>query len=408
MEKVLGIVAEYNPFHRGHAYHLKKALEMTGAEVSVAVMSGDFVQRGEPALFDKWDRARMAVLNGVDLVLELPFVFACNNAEFFARGAVSILDRLGCVTDIAFGSECGELDQLANVVRILQEEDPAFKEVLRKFLDQGFSFPKSRSEALRICCGEETAAIVNSPNNILAIEYLKELDRRKSSIQPHAIKRYVPEDMTPGEDQALASGSAIRQRMAAGGLSGAAPLLTEPTMGVCEELFSGPGPAVSLEDFYLMAAYKLRVSDPVFLKTILGAGEGLENRLKEEIKASESLEDIIRGAKSKRYTEPRIRRLLFHILMDLTAEKFSRIAAEENLYARVLGFSEKGRALLAKLRKEECSSIPVLTNIHKELAEDAPQRELLAYDILASDLWHLAAGHGPRDRSDHVIQPYRG
>ncbi|MBE6032548.1 MAG: nucleotidyltransferase [Clostridiales bacterium] len=413
MENVLGIVAEYNPFHKGHEYHLKESLAKAGAEVSVAVMSGDFVQRGEPALFDKWDRARLAVENGVDLVLELPFVFACNNAEFFARGAVSVLDSLGCVTDLSFGSENGNLEELQKITGILKEEDPAFQAQLRKFLDQGLSYPKSRSEALRICFGDWAAQLVTSPNNILAIEYLKALDLRKSTIRPHTIKRYIPQNMTQEEDTALASGSAIRRRMTAGGLAETAPLLTERSQILCREILDaaegqGRKGYAALEDFYPMASYRLRTVSDEELSRILGAGEGLENRLREGWKKGASLEDVLASVKSKRYTEPRIRRLLMHLLTGLTAEAFARISGEDHLYARVLGFSEKGRALLGKIRKTECSRIPVLTNFHKELEEDAPQQELLAYDILASDLWHLAKGDGPRLRSDHVMQPWRG
>lgn len=174
--KVLGIIAEYNPFHNGHRHHLEQSLAVSGADCSVAVMSGNFLQRGEPALWDKRIRAKMAVTCGIDLVVELPFAFACNNAEQFAFGGVSLLSGLGCVTDLAFGCE-GDFETLFAAARRLAFEDDSFQSALASGLDKGLSFPAARTKALAECGLEEGAALLTQPNNILAVEYMKQCIR---------------------------------------------------------------------------------------------------------------------------------------------------------------------------------------------------------------------------------------
>ncbi|HML38127.1 MAG TPA: nucleotidyltransferase family protein, partial [Bacillota bacterium] len=211
--KVLGIIAEYNPFHNGHRYHLEESVKLTSPDFTVCVMSGDFTQRGEPAMADKWIRAAATVENGVDLVLELPFAFACNNAEFFAAGAVDILNRLGCVTHLSFGSEAGELSALSQAADYLAYEDDELKNTIREFADQGLSFPRARYEAVKMCRGEAYSDVLRSANNILAVEYLKQLRLMKSEIEPVTVKRYGTGYHDMGSYENIASATAIRHQV---------------------------------------------------------------------------------------------------------------------------------------------------------------------------------------------------
>ena len=186
--KVVGVIAEYNPFHLGHAFHLAQARRLTGADYVIAAMSGNYVQRGAPAMFDKFTRARAALENGADLVLELPLSTAAGSAEYFASGAVSLLQHTGVVTDLCFGSECGELSLLEYPARILADEPFAYRELLKRRLKSGAPYPKARAEALRQYDSRISADILKEPNNLLGLEYLKAVRRSGGKIRPHTIR----------------------------------------------------------------------------------------------------------------------------------------------------------------------------------------------------------------------------
>mgnify|MGYP003375593247 FL=1 len=186
-KKSVGIIAEYNPFHNGHLYQIEESGKITGAEVVIAAMSGNFVQRGMPAIADKWQRAEAAIRNGVDIVVEIPTVFACNSAHNFAKAGVEILENLG-VDFISFGSESGNIDELKEIARAMEENSEYIEEFISKNIKKGLSYPKARREALACLLGEEKAGILDSPNNILAIEYIGEL----SKAEPVTVKRTGP------------------------------------------------------------------------------------------------------------------------------------------------------------------------------------------------------------------------
>ncbi len=401
----IGIIAEYNPFHNGHLYHLQETKKLGQADHVVAVMSGNFTQRGEPAMYDKWVRAEMAVKNGVDLVIELPFAYACNNAEYFAAGAVSILNGLGCISHLSFGSESGELDGLHKVANLLVEEGPGFKETLMEYLGQGLSYPRARYEALKKLEGNETAALIRDPNNILAVEYLKQWILTDSQMKPIVIKRagkgYRDEDI----NDSLSSATAIRRKLAENRdfdhVRHAVPEATANSMARWNN-----SPVTDSEDLYTMLVYKVLTTSAEDLSEIFSAGEGLENKLKRAIIKSKSMKEIIDFVLSKRYTETRIRRLLLHTLTSLTKEAFFRNLEEPHLYARVLGFSPAGAKLLRHIKSKECASIPIISNLNKEVPADDPLWNLLQYDVLATDVYNLAHNKELYGRSDYVCKPY--
>jgi predicted nucleotidyltransferase len=400
----IGIIAEYNPFHNGHLYHLKETKKLGQADHVIAVMSGDFTQRGEPALYDKWVRAEMAVHNGVDLVIELPFVFACNNAEYFAMGAMHILNGLGCISHFSFGSEYGELEGLHKVAEILADEGAAFKKALKQFLDQGYSYPRARFEALKELEGEETAALIREPNNILAVEYLKQRIRLGCRMKPIIIKRAGKGYHDRNISDSLASATAIRHMIAEKqDINMVKQAIPEATANIMERACLNP--STDSGQFFTMLVYKILTTPNEALAEILSAGEGLENKLKKAIIKSRSTEELIGSVLSKRYTETRIKRLLLHTLMSLTKKEFFEIVAELPLYARVLGFSSKGAKLLRHIKQTGCASFPVISNINKEVTSKDPLWRLLRYDVLAADLYNLAYHKEIYTRSDYICSP---
>ncbi len=404
---VVGIIAEYNPFHNGHRYQLEQSIAITKADFSVAVMSGDFTQRGQPAFIDKWTRAEMAVENGIDLVIELPFVFACNNAEYFARGGISILSRLGCITHFSFGSEEGKLEPLLDCATLLQSETDEFRQHLRTSLDQGLSYPKARYEALCRGGNKEAAQMLLSPNNILAVEYLKQWLRTEKEMIPVTVKRIGSgyHDLAL-DGQSYPSATAIRRAFQENeqpmDVDQALPL---PSRTILKRLESRQ--FLTGEDFYELLVYRILSADRSELAGILSSGEGLENRMKDAVKKSKDAAQLIQAIKSKRYTETRICRLLAHMLMGLQREDFFKLLEKEILYARILGHSKKGAELLRIIKKEERNQIPILSNINKEVGEDRALKSLLSYVIKASDLCNLLRRGELYTNSDHVRSPYR-
>lgn len=403
--KVLGIIAEYNPFHNGHLYHLKESVGIADPDYTVCVMSGNFMQRGEPAITDKWNRAEMAVKNGIDLVLELPFAFACNNAEYFAYGAVDILNRIGCVTHLSFGSEAGDLSALMKTAGFLTHESDELKAGIREYSEQGLSFPKARYEAVRKCMGEDCSDVLKSANNILAVEYLKQLQLSESSIEPLTIKRYGTgyHDKETFED--IASATAIRHKIGKTGSSeDVFEFIPTATYQVLKSIDKGVN--TIFDDFYKLLIYKILTSETEELRAILSATEGLENRVKNAVSRSVDMDSLIKSVLSKRYTDTRIRRLMSHILIGLKKESFREIIDKRINYARVLGFSRKGAELLKQIKKEEQNTIPVLTNINRETDREADEWKLLRYDVTASDVYNLAVHGEIYSCSDYVMKPY--
>lgn len=404
--KVLGIIAEYNPFHNGHLYHLQESKKIVEADYTLCVMSGNFTQRGEPAMADKWTRAGMAVENGVDLVLELPFAFACNNAEYFAKGAVEMLHRLGCVTHLSFGSEAGNLSCLFEAASHLAAESPAFKESIKEFVDQGISFPKARYEAMRKYAGEQCAEVLKDPNNILAVEYLKQLKVLESNIIPITVKRQGTQYHEKHFVDSIGSATAIRERLQKTGcleeVAAYIPTATYEALKTFRE-----GRCVTYNDFFQLIVYKTLISDPDSLGQAFSATEGLENRLLGAISRAIDISSLIQEVKSKRYTATRIQRLMTHILLDLNKENFNEIVTEKIHYGRVLGFNRQGAKLLRHMKGSESNQIPIITNINKEVPVVSNLWTLLNYDILASNLYNLVSYSEIYAHSDFVKKPFK-
>lgn len=411
--KVLGIITEYNPFHNGHMYHLQQSKELCSADYTVCVMSGNFIQRGEPALVNKHARAEMALLSGVDLVIELPVVYAMSTAEFFASASVKILDSLGIVDYLCFGSESGNIEELDYVASILCHEPLSYKVSLKKYLDEGYSFPSAREKALTENLKKSSidCNILSSSNNILGIEYLKAMKRLNSRISPLTIGRiansYNSEEITGS----ISSATSIRKLISKSnfyksGNSGEKKgtdindsiyrnedvlrnLVPEASARILlREFENGRGPVFPshFEGILLAALRKMETEEISSLPYVI---EGLENRIKTASEQAGTLDELIAGISTKRYPRTRIQRILFSVITGLTAkdlEDFNRNGGPQ--YIRVLGFNRKGRELLSLIKKSASLPIIVKTADWKN-SENALLRRMLKIESTATDIYVL-------------------
>ena len=414
--KTVGIIAEYNPFHNGHLYQLKKAKEVTGADFAVVVMSGDFTQRGTPAVFDKYTRCRLSLLAGADLCIELPVVYATASAEFFAKGAVSLLSALG-VDALCFGSECGEIAPLREVASLLFAEPPAYKEALNKALKEGLSFPSARAVAVRKCAhagslpGADAAAFNNlpsagslscvdaavsdvlaSPNNILGIEYLKALLALEKNGQhapvPYTIKRegdgYLSHTLS---EESFCSAMALRK-----GIAEENPDLLRYVPESIRQEFSDTcqtKSALCADDFSGMLFYKLLSEKDAGYDSYLDVSSDLSDKIRKNLGTFTTFSAFCENSlKSKDITLTRVYRSLLHILLSIKKEDLPAAAP----YARILGFREASFEVFGCLSKE---NIPLLSRLKDASSLLSPEAlSCLSKDIFAAQLYeHVRMQH---------------
>lgn len=398
--RAVGIIAEYNPFHNGHSYHLKEAKRRSGADYAVVAMSGDFVQRGAPALIDKYARTRMALACGADLVLELPVTFSCASAEYFAGGAVSLLDSLGVADTLCFGSEYGETEPLTALARILLEEPVLYRETLQSAQKSGMTFPAARKLALDAVCPTDYASVLDYPNNILGIEYCKALLARNSSMRPLTIRRegsgYHEKSLPDaGRGSAFASAAAIRKAIINNTseevLENVRSSMPEPAFSILGHCLKEGGPVLT-EDFSSMFHYRLlQMSDYRELTAFLDVSEDLARRIWNLLPQYSGLEDFISLLKTRQLTETRIRRALIHILLDIRTEDIQgRGFCCKAPYARVLGFRADAAPLLRAIKKN--GSVPLITKLARagEILTDRSALAMLQKDTKASAIYHCA------------------
>lgn len=381
----VGIVAEYNPFHNGHLWHIQETRRITGAEVILVVMSGYFTQRGEMAMRDKWSRAASAVRNGADLVVELPTVSAASSAGNFARAGVNILQNLGA-DFISFGSESGKLSALLSIKDKLQASEEEMVQRMLPLVKEGFSWPRARQQVLKGILNEEEQDMLQSPNHILALEYLKYMDKAK----PVTVKRQGAGYHDPKPSGRFASATAIRQ-MAASGLdvSGWVP----DGLQVSVETLKNRE-----ESYFRMVAQKILSTPAEMLDLAEAGGEGLGNKARNEIRRCRSMEDLYDTLKSKRYTRTRIQRFAAQILLGITKKDVN----EGRDYIRVLSLNERGSRYLKAVKKAGICGLPVITNVNRDL-EKAPEIEdMIRKDMLAADLYNLASGRNLYEHCDMV------
>ncbi|MDD6310591.1 MAG: nucleotidyltransferase [Firmicutes bacterium] len=395
--KILGITAEYNPFHNGHLYHMNKAREAIGADYTVIAMSGNFMQRGEPALIDKWARSRCAVEMGADIVAEIPFIFSCSRAEHYAKGAVDLLSAMG-VTHIAFGCEAENASELIRLAGLLEEKKADIEELVKDAMKDGVSRAKATEAAVRILMGDDMAGLMLSPNNILAIEYIKRINWWKAKgrvIELLPIKREGSGYYDVNEAAGYAGASEIRRMVRHGDLAECEAFAPKRSL----DLVGDADASGRDKKLFELIRYQLIRDSEEELAGIYGIGEGIENRMKKASVSVKDYDELIDYLVSKRYSAAAIRRMLCYVLMGLRKCQGPEEKTPE--YIRLLAASAKGRKLIKLAKKEEIFDLPLITNINKTEITGELKR-----DVKAADVYNIISSRDLYDHSDHVLTPY--
>ena len=393
MSRVIGVVAEYNPFHNGHYYHLQATKEITGAEYCVAVISGNFTQRGDTSIVNKWAKAYMAICGGADSVIELPTVYSISSAENFASGAVKILDNLKVVNAISFGAEANDFATLNNIANVLYEEPKAYTNILSHELKKGISYPAARENALMMYLNDikRYANTLSSPNNILAIEYLKALKIQKSKLEPIMIKRkkvYYNDNKIVDD---FASATAIRKLLQDGEYANLRKVIPRSSYTIIGQESRKGGMVLSLAKYEKEIIYALRKMTVEEIADLPDVSEGLQFAIKNAANEANNLKDLISNIKSKRYTQTRIQRILLYALLGID-KKLMENSRKVVPYVRVLGFTQKGKSLLSEISRRN-PKLNIITSLKKYMNQNQNKNKVLAEmlekDIFATDVYTL-------------------
>ena len=414
--KAVGLVTEYNPFHNGHLYHLNKAMELTGADISVAVMSGDFVQRGEPAVLDKYTRASMALNSGVNLVVELPVNYAVSSAENFAAGALKVLDYIKA-DSIAFGSESGDIERLSKLAHVLcDNEDTLYKEI-SKYTANGISYAAARQKTVEKLTDKDTAAMLTSSNNILAVEYLKAIIKNNYAIKPYTIKRQGDSYNDTDIRSEYASATALRGNLKADNISKYIPvkaglILSSNTNyiypdDITEALFtrllgilfaSSYDKNVFIENVMRYPDVNKEIAGRLYKSAMDMITRTVPQGAESKDNGAFSFGSLCEHIKTKEVPLSRIKRALVRITLGLDKKHMEKYANEP--YIRVLGFDKKGQEYLSYIRKTV--EVPLIT-------KTADYKEMLLDDIHAANIYNMivAGKYGVKELGDFVRGPVR-
>lgn len=394
--KVVGLIVEYNPFHNGHQYHLDEAKKRTDADYVVVVMSGNFVQRGTPAIVNKYTRSKIALLCGADLVFELPVCYASASAEFFALGAISLLDKLNFVDSVCFGSECGEITTLTEIAKFLISQPKEYNNLINKFMKQGFTFPKARAKAITTCLPDINEEILTSPNNILGIEYSKALLKLNSSIKPVTLSRksssyhsLILETPDSTNEAPISSATAIRKELIENlTLKNIQKQMPDPAFQLLKNEYKKTFPILE-DDFSSLLKYKIMQESNNTLTSYTDVSTDLANRIKNSIPSEYSFSSFANNIKSKQWTLTRINRALTHILLNLKAKNINLYNRTTYCqYGRLLGLKKDSSNLLRII--QDNGNLPIITKV-----SNAPKQlsyiglQMLEEDIFASHLYNL-------------------
>lgn len=391
MTNVIGIVGEYNPFHNGHKYHLEQSKKKANADYSIAVISGNFVQRGNVSLVDKWTKAQMALSNGVDLVIELPTIYSISSAENFALGAIKILNSLNIVDYISFGSEYGELDILDKFAEIFYHEPSEYLSLLNHELSKGISYPKARENAILMYLNDirKYANVLSDPNNILGIEYLKALKKTRSIIRPITIKRESVGYNDLGIRNNFASATSIREMICNNKLSKLPSVIPAETYHILYNSFQKGHYVKDLSRFEKEIIYTLRKMTLQEIANLPDVSEGLEHAIKNAANSCNTLNEFMNIIKTKRYTTTRIQRILLYALLGITKADM-KLASKLTPYIRVLGFNQKGKELLSVISNSK-KNTEVVTSVKKYIDTTSNKnfKHLLDIDIRATNIYTI-------------------
>ncbi|SFL87710.1 nucleotidyltransferase [Pelosinus propionicus] len=391
--QAVGVIVEYNPFHNGHKWQIDAAKKRSGCPFVIGVMSGNFVQRGEPAIFDKWKRAEMAIRGGVDLIIELPTVFAVRSAQYFAAGSIRLLHSLGIVSHVCFGAEHADLELLKKIATATS--DVNIMNQMHINLHLGNTYASALGQALRKHYNV-AENITSSSNNILAIEYLRAIKEFSPALQPIAVTRQISKYNDTTITSSFASATAIRQAIieyltVTDKIKLAVP---ETTSEVLYDLLLQKYGPVTLHNFSSIILAQLRLNNSKQLEKIPGVSEGLHYKIHDSSLLATNIDHLLSLLKSKRYTYTRLQRILIHALLGTTQEQLANFDKEGPLYARILAFNQNGRLLIKKMNQH--NTIPVITKTTHYLSSKqrdnnilTPLQQMLSVDTLASDIYSL-------------------
>lgn len=377
MSSKLCIISEYNPFHFGHLYHLNESISQTDTDFKVAIISGNFVQRGEPSIINKWEKAKVALSAGFDLVLELPTLYAISSAENFASGSIKIADQIGS-NYISFGTESGDLEKLKKLSSLINKNEKEYITNVKEKIAEGFSYPKSQELVIDKMFGNEFLGVCK-PNNILGLEYLKSLNAISSNITPITVKR----------DLDKSSSSDIRALLRTSGfkIEDLKNSIPDFSYEVLAENIENGNAVLSLKAFEKEIIYILRTIDNEKLKNIPDIPENMLSNLKKIACSTNSLDELITALKNKSITQARIQRILLYILLEITKSDME-LSKRITPYVRVLGMSENGKKILSDISKD----INVITSVKafEKTCDDSDLLRMLEIDKKATDIYTLA------------------
>lgn len=400
--KKTGIIVEYNPFHQGHKYHIEKSIKKTKSKYIIAVMSGHFTQRGMPAICDKWKRAKMAIANGVDLLIELPLVYAIRSAESFASGAIQLLDKTEIIDNVVFGSELGEIDTLKKVAKLLISDNNYFANRLKKYLAEGNPYPDARNKALidliKIEKNNEDFTnlnlfeILTGSNNILAIEYLKAKYKNNLNLDLKTIKRIGEGYHSKNLNTNIISATAIRQSIYNNEIEKIKDTIPNPSYQLLKDEIKKDKIPINIDNLGILLISKIRSLPANKLGTYLDINHNLAQRIKTAADQSGNYKQLLYNLNTRSYTKTRFQRLLLNILFNLDKTYINKIDSKGPQYIRILGFSENGQKLLKEIKEK--SSLPVIVSPKEYLNEvDINTTDLfkrtLSLDIFATDIYTI-------------------
>ncbi|RHW39750.1 nucleotidyltransferase [Lysinibacillus yapensis] len=401
--KAVGVVVEYNPFHNGHFYHISQSKSKTQADVVIAVMSGQFLQRGEPALVSKYHRTKMALMNGVDLVIELPYVYSTAHATLFAEGAIQLLDAIGCKS-FAFGSEEGSISPFLNTFDLIHKQNEHYNSLIKQYVTTGISYPQSLFKAYEELRQKESAKTIDlsQPNNILGYHYIEAAKRLNLAIEPITIPRIQAgfhEDINP--DSSIASATGIRKAIAENdSIENIKQFVPQHTFNELESWMEHYHTFISWEKFWPYLKYAILRNTPQQLSQYADVNEGIEFALIKAAKRSNSFNELMNAIKSKRYTWTRLQRMVTHIYTGITKEALHQFT--NPTYIRLLGMSQNGQAYLSQHKKE--FSLPLISRV-ASTKDDA----MLSLDVHATDMYALGVelATGQKIATDYQTPPIR-
>lgn len=403
MSKVLAIICEYNPFHNGHLYQLYESVKRVEPDYIVCIMSGNFVERGNTALINKWARAEMALNSGADMVIELPTIYAISSAENFAYGAIQILNSFKSEVYLSFGSECGDISTLNKFAKIILEEPPEYVTMLNHELAKGLSFPKARENALLLYINDirNSATVLSGSNNILGLEYLKQIMRTDSQITPFTIKRIGNGYNSKSASNGIASSTAIREMLLQ--KKSVRNLMPKSSYTILKEELGSGRFILDISQFEKIILYKLRNMSIEQIAALPDVTEGLEHKIKEAANCCNTLEQLVFMVKSKRYTLTRINRIMLYVLLNITKQDYIN-SKKMSPYAHVLGISGKGKLLLSELSKNK--RINIITSVKDFMSSNNNkiQKSMLEKDILATNVYTLGYKKNSESNLDYTTK----